>query len=133
MRLSGLVGLLETPKTLCVGRDRLGESYRAVEKARKEVDGIKLEHRSVFDLNFPKPCTIYCDPPYAGTTKYKDEFDHDKFYDWCRERKKEGHAVFISEYWMPDDFKCIWEKNVNVSIRPTKTLTQVERLFLYCP
>ena len=55
----------------------------------------------------PPPAVIYCDPPYKNTAKYKDEFDHDIFYDWCRERTAEGYTVYISEYQMPDDFKLI--------------------------
>lgn len=117
---------------VCKGRDRLGESYRAVEKARKEVRGVRFINKSVFDLDFSKcgKSTIYCDPPYAGTTKYKDDFDHERFYDWCRERKKEGHNIFISEYWMPEDFICVWEKQVNSSLdKDTGSKKAVERLY----
>jgi DNA adenine methylase len=44
-----------------------------------------------------------------------------------------GHTVFISEYEAPNDFYCVWSKEVNVSIRPTKTLKQVEKLFTFEP
>ena len=92
--------------------------------------GVEFINKSVFDLNFPKPCTIYCDPPYVGTTKYKDDFDHERFYDWCRERKKEGHNIFTSEYWMPDDFTCVWEKQVNSSLaKDTGSKRATEKLF----
>ena len=59
---------------------------------------------------------IYCDIPYKDTTKYKDDFDHEKFYEWCREMKKQGHTIFISEYNMPDDFICVWEMEVKSSL-----------------
>lgn len=50
---------------------------------------------------------IYCDPPYRNTKKYvAGQFDHEKFYDWCRNQTE---LVFISEYSMPDDFICIKE------------------------
>lgn len=128
----GFIG--NTQDVVCSGRDRLGESYRAVEKARKEVFGIKFEHKSVFDIDFSHfgKATIYCDPPYAGTTKYKDEFDHEKFYDWCILRHKEGHRVFISEYWMPEDrFECVWSKEVNNSLtKDTGSKKGVEKLFV---
>lgn len=119
---------------VCKGRDRLGESYRAVEKARKEAEGVIFEHRSVFELDFSKSgkCTIYCDPPYRDTTKYKDNFDHERFYDWCVDRHKEGHNVFVSEYWMPEDrFECIWQKEVNNSLtKDTGSKRGVEKLFI---
>ena len=111
-------------------RNYQDEAARAVKKQVSAMQDVVFKHKSVFDLNFPKPCTIYCDPPYAGTTKYKDEFDHERFYDWCRERKKEGHAVFISEYWMPDDFTCVWEKKVNSSLnKDVGSKKAVEKLF----
>ena len=43
-------------------------------------------------------------------------FDYVKFWEWCREKSKEGHQVFISEYNAPTDFECIWEMKVNSSL-----------------
>ena len=54
---------------------------------------------------------IYCDPPYIGTAEYAANdttFDHQKFYDWCREKAK-TNPVFVSEYHCPSDFKNIYE------------------------
>ena len=79
-----------------------------------------------------KNSVIYCDIPYQGTKEYdtKDKFNHTLFWDWCRKKTAEGHEVYVSEYNAPDDFECIWEKKVNVSIRPNKTLQQTEKLFV---
>lgn len=75
---------------------------------------------------------IYCDPPYAGTTKYKDGFDHDHFWQWCREMVRDGHTVFISEYNAPEDFECVWEKTVNNTLtKDTGSKQGVEKLFVY--
>lgn len=57
-----------------------------------------------------------CDPPYSGFTKYKDKFNHDDFWQWCRDKVKEEHKVFISEYNAPDDFRCIWRKEIVSSL-----------------
>ena len=52
---------------------------------------------------------LYCDPPYKGTATYKEWwFDHDKFWDWAREKTR-THKIFVSEYNAPDDFKTIFE------------------------
>jgi len=111
-------------------RNYQDEAARAVQKQVALLGETVFKHKSVFDLSFPKPCTIYCDPPYAGTTKYKDDFDHERFYDWCRERKKEGHNIFVSEYWMPDDFTCVWEKQVNSSLnKDVGSKKATERLY----
>ena len=108
------------------------ESYKGAVKQFKQLAGVHFRHKSVFDIDFSKcgPSTIYCDPPYVGTTKYKDDFDHEKFYTWCRDRHDEGHKVFISEYWMPDDFICVWSKDVNNSLtKDTGSKKGIEKLF----
>lgn len=113
-------------------RDYSLESYRGAVKQNKNLIGVKFACKSVFDLNFDSSgkCTIYCDPPYAGTTKYKDDFDHERFYEWCRDRHKEGHKVFVSEYSMPDDFICVWSKEVNNSLtKNTGSKKGIEKLF----
>ena len=82
------------------------------------------------DLEIPRNSIIYCDPPYAGTTGYKDKFNHDEFWKWCRDKKAEGHTIFISEYNAPKDFKCIWSQELNVSVaRNGKHKKAMEKLF----
>lgn len=80
-----------------------------------------------------KNAVIYCDPPYRDTTKYSTKgFDYEKFYNWCREMS-ENNIVLISEYSMPDDFECIWQKEyfVNLSSKRTSKQPRIERLFIY--
>ena len=86
-------------------------------------------------MDIPSESIIYCDIPYQGTKVYDSKlaFNYAKFWQWCRDMAKQGHKVFISEYNAPEDFKCVWEKEVKVSIRPTKTLIQTEKLFTYEP
>lgn len=36
-------------------------------------------------------------------------FNGNEFYDWCRLQKAKGHQIFISEYRMPKDFKCVFK------------------------
>ena len=56
-------------------------------------------------VQIPENSIIYCDPPYINTIGYLSEFNHAEFYDWCRKQKS---LVFISEYYMPDDFYKIY-------------------------
>ena len=87
-------------------------------------DKVKLEQNSI----------IYCDIPYKNSTKYNTSknFDYDKFYDWCIEKHKEGHKVFISEYDMPEDrFECIWSKEISSSLtKDTGSKKGIEKLFI---
>lgn len=96
------------------------------------IQGVELICSSYDTLEIPTQSTIYCDPPYAGTTKYKDDFDHDKFWQWCREKCKEGHNVFVSEYNAPDDFVCVWQQELNVTVaRNGKHKKAIEKLFVH--
>ena len=95
---------------------------------KQNLDGIKLVCCSYDALDIPANSVIYCDPPYNGTTKYKDSFDSDAFWQWCRDKAKEGHSVYVSEYNAPEDFKCIWEKQINSNLGGTSK-TATEKLF----
>ena len=81
-------------------------------------------------------CLIYCDPPYQGTTGYKTgTFDHDKFFEWCREQAKKN-IVFVSEYKAPDDFECVWKGGIKTNFASTRkkaTHNAVEKLFKVSP
>lgn len=82
-----------------------------------------------------KGYVIYCDIPYKGTTKYKTEtFPYEKFYEWCKEMSIHN-TVLISEYNMPDDFKCIWEKELKTSlgsgVNKDSDRNRIERLYTY--
>lgn len=93
--------------------------------------GVKFEHCSYDELEIPPKSIIYCDPPYAGTTKYKDDFNHAEFWKWCREKCKEGHQVFISEYSAPNDFVCVWQKEIQSGLNTNSTKKGIEKLFVH--
>jgi DNA adenine methylase len=121
---------------VCEGRDRIGESYRAARKQRKTLlsnPGIEFVHSSYDQLEIPEGSIIYCDPPYANTTKYKTgEFDHDAFWQWCRDKASEGNRVFVSEYSAPDDFICVWQKEIVSSLtKDTGSKKGTEKLFVH--
>lgn len=112
-------------------RDYVKEAYNSAVKQSPYLQGIELYTCSYDELFIPKNSIIYCDPPYANTKKYKDSIDHDKFWNWCRQKSKQGHKVFISEYNAPDDFKCIWEKEIvmNLDNKNQNVQTRIEKLF----
>lgn len=92
------------------------EALSNVLKQVGNLRNVKLRNENYFELVIPPNSIIYLDPPYKDTTKYFADFDHDKFYDYCRQKKKEGHLIFVSEYEMPNDFVCVWEKQVKSSL-----------------
>jgi len=94
------------------------ESYNNITKQLHKIRDIKFLYSSYNTLNIPSNSIIYCDIPYKNSKEYKSSkgFNHEDFYNWAREMVKQGHKVFISEYYMPDDFVCIWEKEVSSSL-----------------
>ena len=113
-------------------RDYVAESYRNALKQHPKLQGVELLNNSYDDLIIPPNSIIYCDPPYQGTTKYKNSFDHSRFWQWCRQKAKEGHIVFVSEYNAPDDFECLWEREINSSLtKDTGSKKGIEKLFKY--
>lgn len=97
-------------------RDYQKEALNNVLKQAESLKGITFLSDDYYNLILPKASLIYCDPPYANTTGYKDKFDHEKFWHWCRDKHQEGHEIFISEYNAPEDFTCVWEKQVKSSL-----------------
>ena len=127
----GYAGITKTKDGV---RDYQKEAHKNVLKQIENIKGINFVHSSYDELSIPDNSIIYCDPPYRNTTKYKDSFDSDKFFEWCKLKVKEGHSVFISEYSAPDDFECVWSKEVSSSLSANgkfgKNKKSVEKLFV---
>lgn len=93
-------------------RDYSLEAYNNVKKQAPNLKGIEFIHADYRDVEIPDRSIIYCDPPYKDTIKYKKagEFNHDEFWEWVREKSREGHSVYVSEYNAPLDFAIRWER-----------------------
>lgn len=116
-------------------RDYSFEAYKNYMTQAPKLCGVDFRHSDYRDLVIPRNSLIYCDPPYAGTTKYAaGGFDHGAFWRWCEDRAGDGHTVFVSEYVAPDGWECVWEKTVNNTLtKDTGSKQGVERLFRVRP
>ena len=111
-------------------RDPASEQSRNLEKQRRGLVGARFTLGSFHEMCIPEGSTIYCDPPYKGTTGYQSDFDHVMFWDWCKYQTVRGCRVFVSEYTAPDWVDCVWEKQVTNSLtKDTGAKVGVERLF----
>lgn len=83
-------------------------------------------------ISFKENSVIYCDSPYKSTVGYQinrgSEFNFEEYYNWLREQSKK-YPIFISEQYMPDDFKVIWEKEVRRTTSNTNNTKASEKLF----
>ena len=118
------------------------------QKTVQAINNLKKQAPNLKDINFincnfldlPKDkikgYIIYCDPPYRNTVKYKtEEFPYEEFYQWCRDMSK-YNTVLISEYNMPDDFTCIWQKESKVNFDSNRQANdnknkRIEKLYIY--
>lgn len=113
-------------------------AIKNLKKQAKNLKGIKFIHMNFLDLPIEKikNYVIYCDIPYRGTTKYKTEtFPYEEFYGWVK-KLSIHNVVLISEYSMPDEFQCIYQKDVKCSIDSNKISNdsdniRTEKLFIY--
>lgn len=114
-------------------RNYIDEQIRNTEKQIPLIRGAEFHSFDYDKLKFPDNSLIYCDIPYKNTKQYSTSknFDHSKFWEWCRVMTINGHTVFISEYDAPDDFRCVWSKVITNSLNLTNTSKPTERLFIY--
>ena len=120
--------------------EKKGENYvkEAIRGLKKHIDSaVNMEnsdflHGNYESIEIPDNAFVYCDPPYANTKKYANDFNNERFWDWCREliETKENIKLLISEYNAPEDFVCIWSKGVQDSMG-NNTMSKNEKLFIH--
>ena len=112
-------------------RNYWAETKRNAQKQSPLIQGVEFINADYRDLSF-SGSLIYCDPPYKGTSGYKiGDFNHDEFYEWCREQAK-NNILFVSEYSAPEDFELVWQGEIKTnfaSARKKATHNAVEKLF----
>jgi len=115
------------------------EAFNNVIKQAPLLKDVKFLHSDYKNLKVPDSSVIYCDPPYEGTKDYllakNSGFNSEEFWQWCRDKAKEGHTVFVSEYNAPDDFECIWQQEVKSSLSANGYIggskKSIEKLFTF--
>lgn len=108
----GFAGVVETQGGI---RDYQDEAWRHMEKQSSKLGDVFYCNASYDQIEIPENAIVYCDPPYLGTTGYRDDFDHAVFWNWVR-NISETHSVYVSEYSAPADFESIWSLTVKSSL-----------------
>jgi DNA adenine methylase len=114
------------------GDNYAGACARSLTKKMTMLKDVDWRHSDYRHIEYPARSVIYCDPPYQGTTGYAGiEFDWALFWDFCREKTRSGHKVFISEYSAPEDFEvCLAiETNLEIRNKDNKRMGRIEKLF----
>ena len=120
-------------------RDYIKEAISNIEKQLPKMAGVQFDNKDYTELEIPNESIIYCDIPYQGTKQYSTskDFNHSNFWNWCREKAKQGHTIFVSEYNAPADFECVWQKEAKSSLSANGKIggnkLSVEKLFKFSP
>ena len=115
------------------GRDYIGEQIRNTLSQVDDLRGVYFDSADYRDIIIPNNSIVYCDPPYKGTKQYliSKDFCYTQFWEWCRSETYKGNDVLVSEYEAPDDFICIWHKEVTNALNTKNTYKPTESLFVH--
>jgi len=122
----GYAGIVHTK--IGTERNYYDEAVRNVINQKEFVQDVEFTCMNYLNTIYMN-AVIYCDPPYKGTTKYKDDFNHDEYWDWVRTMSKDN-IVICSEYEAPEDFDCIWSKELTTTLDKNSRSKSVEKLFM---
>lgn len=126
----GYAGIVKTK----VGtyRNYYDEAIRNIQKQVPKIMDVNFRYGDYTQFTDIKNALIYCDIPYQGTTQYGSckDFNHDYFWNWCRDMSK-NNIILISEYNAPNDFECIWTKEVTTTLDKNSRKKDIEKLFIY--
>ena len=106
---------------------------KSLAKKMETLTNVKFVCMDYRDVVLPDGCVVYADPPYNGTTQYANrKFDSESFWEYMREISK-SHLVYISELNAPDDFVCIWQKDIRriLDVNKNNQFKSTEKLFVH--
>lgn len=111
------------------GRNYALNAANSIKKIRPYLKNIVFGHGGYEEQNYPENAAVYCDPPYAGTTKpgTRGAFDHVKFVEWV---KNLPNKCYVSEYSF-DDLSVVWQKEVKTDMHTKSGKdSRIEKLFV---
>lgn len=113
------------------GRNYCKNAHNAVMKVVPYLSRIILSSRDYAAYDEPPGSyVIYCDPPYAETTKpgARGSFDHPAFWRWVYSLDV---PCYVSEYTAPEGTPVLWQKSVKTDMHTrTGKADRVEKLYV---
>lgn len=102
---------------------------RSLKKSAASFSNVTFARSDYRDITIPAGATVYCDPPYAGTTKYAGEFSSREFWGVAKGWAAQGARVFVSEQHAPEGWDILWEEDFTRKMASSKIFTAKERLY----
>ena len=130
----GYAGIVKTK--INTERNYYKEALENIKQQKELLKDIIFKNIDYKEIKNISKYVIYCDPPYKKSKQYSTSknFNYEEYYDWCR-KMSENNVVLCSEYWMPNDFECIWSKKIATSMDSNRFSddnknNRVEKLFV---
>ena len=111
----GYMGKYFKPFDNRITQNNIDNISKNVSYIANNLSSVKFSYNTYLQYSKLKNYIIYCDPPYQIQNYYYNEyneklyFEHEKFWDWCRNMANDN-IIFVSEYNAPKDFIKIWGK-----------------------
>lgn len=115
------------------GRNYADESARSLLRDIKNMQNVTFDRLDYRKITPSKSDVVYSDPPYAGTTEYKDVFNSDEFWTVMEQWATFGAHVFVSEYRAPAFWAPILEitRTRDMKSKLTNAEQVTEKLFIF--
>jgi DNA adenine methylase len=117
------------------GRNYALNAHNSLVRKIRNLGDVEFRCCDYWDLDhslLTRPLLVYCDPPYAASTKKyaAGAFDVSAFWDWVRELSNSA-TVLVSEYKAPEDFEAVWTRQVKTDLKSASgaKYQRVEALF----
>lgn len=107
------------------------EAYGRIQNLERleRLERLELKNQDYREVEIPEGAVVYCDPPYAEVSGYKEDFDTDGFRAWAL-NMAEHHRVFVSEYNMPSPWESVLEIECRCTMaRSSNTTKRCEKLY----
>ena len=113
------------------GRNYADESARSLLRDIRQMQNCTFECLDYLKIKPVAGDVVYADPPYAGTTEYRDTFNSTQFWETMGGWAADGVDVFVSEYAAPQGWKTIWEitRTRDMKSKLTNAEKVTEKLF----
>ena len=117
------------------GRNYASGARNGLLKKIKKLQDVSFTACDYHRADYRPGCTVYCDPPYSGTTQYGavEAFNWPDFWAFMAGLAETGARVFVSEYAAPVDWLPVLELPVKTDIRTSANgkEARLEKLFVH--
>ena len=111
-------------------RNIADEASRSLVRDIRKMLNVSFMCRDYREIQVTATDVIYCDPPYADTTEYRETFNSREFWEVAKQWSLIGASVYVSEYRCPYGWETLWENERTQLLRVGISESVTEKLFI---